>query len=238
MNRKLCFFFFRYWETNSHMRLNCTCVRLKSFMAIYSLTITMHPFPVPFISPWRWRRQDPPKRQYTTATLNGATTQKITTWSGSTLTDCTITMKLSNSSQRTLRKPPHNADCASFVKIVHSTVVLTSSFLLICISSLPLVSIASRPTLGPIQPPIRWAQGNLTPEVKRPGHEADCSLHLIPELRMRGAIPSLPHTSSWSSVWLITVTILTLHSPMLRSKCLDSINVANPFLCVFSHYFP
>jgi hypothetical protein len=32
---------------------------------------------------------------------------------------------------------------------------------------------ASRPAEGPIQPPIRWEPGALTPVLKRPGREAD-----------------------------------------------------------------
>jgi hypothetical protein len=33
-----------------------------------------------------------------------------------------------------------------------------------------------------------------------PGREADHSRHLMPKLRMRGSIPPLPNSSSWSSV--------------------------------------
>jgi hypothetical protein len=34
---------------------------------------------------------------------------------------------------------------------------------------------SSRPALGPTQPRIQWASGTLSPEVKRPGREADHS---------------------------------------------------------------
>jgi Zn-dependent protease with chaperone function len=51
-----------------------------------------------------------------------------------------------------------------------------------------LLANASRPALAPTQPPIQWVPGALTPEVKRPGREAD---HLVPRLRMLGAIPPL-----------------------------------------------
>jgi len=43
-------------------------------------------------------------------------------------------------------------------------------------------------------------------KVAWPGHEAD---HL-PRLRMHGAIPPLPHTSSWHGAWLSTGTTLPL----------------------------
>jgi len=32
---------------------------------------------------------------------------------------------------------------------------------------------ASRPSLGPIQPPIQWVPGDFTPELKRPVREAE-----------------------------------------------------------------
>jgi hypothetical protein len=49
---------------------------------------------------------------------------------------------------------------------------------------------ASRPALGPTQPPIRSVPGVLTPEVKRPGRETD-HRHLVLRLRIRGALPPL-----------------------------------------------
>jgi hypothetical protein len=50
---------------------------------------------------------------------------------------------------------------------------------------------ASRPDLGPNQPPIQCVLEVLTPVVKRSGREADH--HLEPRLRMRPAIlPFIP----------------------------------------------
>jgi hypothetical protein len=36
-----------------------------------------------------------------------------------------------------------------------------------------LFTTASRPALGPTQPPIKWVPGTISLEVKRPGREAD-----------------------------------------------------------------
>jgi hypothetical protein len=55
-----------------------------------------------------------------------------------------------------------------------------------------LFSTASRPALGPTQPP-----GALSLRIKRQGREADHHLHLVPRSRMVELIRSLPHMSSW-----------------------------------------
>jgi hypothetical protein len=55
---------------------------------------------------------------------------------------------------------------------------------------------ASRPAVGPTQPPIRWVPAAVKLKVKWAGREADHSL-LIPTLRMHGAIPVLTHMSPW-----------------------------------------
>jgi hypothetical protein len=49
-----------------------------------------------------------------------------------------------------------------------------------------LSSLASRLALDPIQFPVQWV-----PEVKRTGFEA---CHIVPTLRICGAVPPLPHT--------------------------------------------
>jgi len=51
--------------------------------------------------------------------------------------------------------------------------------------------------LGSIQPRTQWVPGALYPRVKPPGRKADHSPPSSAELRMRGAIPPIPHASSW-----------------------------------------
>jgi hypothetical protein len=62
-----------------------------------------------------------------------------------------------------------------------------------------LFTTASRPARGPTQHPILWAPGALSPEVKRPGREADHSPQSSAEVKNGGAIPPLPNMSSWHS---------------------------------------
>jgi hypothetical protein len=47
-----------------------------------------------------------------------------------------------------------------------------------------LVSTSSRSYLGPTQPPIQWALGSLSPDVKSMGVKLTSYLHLVPKLRM------------------------------------------------------
>jgi hypothetical protein len=51
--------------------------------------------------------------------------------------------------------------------------------------------------LGPTQRPTQWVPGVLSRGVKRRGREADCSPPSSAEVKNGGAIPPLPHISSW-----------------------------------------
>jgi hypothetical protein len=64
-------------------------------------------------------------------------------------------------------------------------------------SKIFLLSIAFRLALGPTQPPIQWTLGAISPWVNWPGREADYSLPSSTEVKNGGAIPPLPHMSSW-----------------------------------------
>jgi hypothetical protein len=46
-------------------------------------------------------------------------------------------------------------------------------------------------------PPIEWVPGNLSPDLKRPGREADHSPSTSVQVKKNGPIHPLPHTSSW-----------------------------------------
>jgi hypothetical protein len=65
-----------------------------------------------------------------------------------------------------------------------------------------LVSVASRPALGPTLLPLEWIPQPLSPWVKRPGQEADLSPLSSAEVNNCEAIFPLPHTRtpSWCSV--------------------------------------
>jgi hypothetical protein len=57
------------------------------------------------------------------------------------------------------------------------------------------------------------------PEDKRPAREADRSPHLAPRLRMNGAVPPLPHTSSWRGFQLSTGNVfIARHSVKPREN--------------------
>jgi hypothetical protein len=60
-----------------------------------------------------------------------------------------------------------------------------------------LYSTASGPTLGPTQSLMQCVPGAFSPGLKRQGREADHSPPSSAEVKNGGAIPPLPHTSSW-----------------------------------------
>jgi hypothetical protein len=55
-----------------------------------------------------------------------------------------------------------------------------------------LFTTASRPTLGPTQPPIQWVLGALSSGVQRPGREADHSLPSSAEVKNAWSYTSTP----------------------------------------------
>jgi hypothetical protein len=60
-------------------------------------------------------------------------------------------------------------------------------------------STSSRPVLGPIQHPIQWVPGALTPGVKRQRREADNSPPATAEVKKICIYTSTSRTPSWSS---------------------------------------
>jgi hypothetical protein len=62
-----------------------------------------------------------------------------------------------------------------------------------------LLSTASKPALGPTQPPIQWVLGALSLGVKRPGHEANHS----------------PPSTEVKNVWRYTSTLICFHDVVL-----------------------
>jgi hypothetical protein len=54
-----------------------------------------------------------------------------------------------------------------------------------------------KPALGPTQTPIHWVQGAVSQGVKRQRREADHSPPSNAKVKNGGAIPSVPHISSW-----------------------------------------
>jgi hypothetical protein len=63
-----------------------------------------------------------------------------------------------------------------------------------------LFSTAFRPALGPTQLSVQCVPGALSPGVKRTWREADHSPPSIAKVKNVGAIPPLPHMSSWRDV--------------------------------------
>jgi hypothetical protein len=81
-------------------------------------------------------------------------------------------------------------------------------------------STTSRLALGPTHHPIQWVPGAITLGTKQLGHAVDCSPHLVPRLRMHGAIPPLPQLfMAWYLVKHkdnFTFTLPTERHPVLQ----------------------
>jgi hypothetical protein len=81
---------------------------------------------------------------------------------------------------------------------------------------------ASRPALGFTQPPIQWVLGTVSPGVKQPGCETDNSPPSSVEVKNGGAIPALPHTSSWhkdNSTFYLHILVLEIFPNTLNWQC-------------------
>jgi hypothetical protein len=66
-----------------------------------------------------------------------------------------------------------------------------------------LLTTASRPNLGPIQPPIQWVPGALSLGLKQPRREADHSPQSMPEVKNAWELYlHSPNTPSWRGAQL------------------------------------
>jgi hypothetical protein len=76
---------------------------------------------------------------------------------------------------------------------------------------------ASRPKVGPTQPPIQWVSRALSPRLKRTGSEADHSPPSSTEVKNGGAIPPLPHMSPWHNACLSMGTAISFFFLLIES---------------------
>jgi hypothetical protein len=74
-----------------------------------------------------------------------------------------------------------------------------------------LCSTASRPALGPSQPPIQRVQWAFSQEVKWSGREAAYSSPSYAQVNNGGAVPPLRHMSPWHGAWLMKQRQLYFH---------------------------
>jgi hypothetical protein len=71
-----------------------------------------------------------------------------------------------------------------------------------------LLASASKPALGPTQPPVQWVPGVLSPGVKRGrGVTLTTRPHLVPTLRMSRSTSSPPQAPPWRVVGQLYFTI-------------------------------
>jgi len=81
-----------------------------------------------------------------------------------------------------------------------------------------------RPAVKSTQPPFRGYWGALFPGVNRPGVKLSAELHLAQRLRMRGAIPPLPHTLprlEQKSILPKRTTIISIHCTFIVQLILE-----------------
>jgi hypothetical protein len=80
----------------------------------------------------------------------------------------------------------------------------------------------SRPALGPIQPPVQWVPGVLSPRIKR-GRDVTLTTHphLVPRSRMSRSYTSSPPWASIGVLW-DCFTLHTLWPSELRALCKTS----------------
>jgi hypothetical protein len=77
----------------------------------------------------------------------------------------------------------------------------------------------SKSTLGPTHPPIQWIRVTYSPEIKQPVREANCSLNLLPWLRLSGAIPPFSHMTLERPQGQIYFTCALLRATEWRRLC-------------------
>jgi hypothetical protein len=65
-----------------------------------------------------------------------------------------------------------------------------------------LFTTASRPALGPTQPPIQWKLGALSLDIRQQVVKPTTHFHLVLRSVMRGVSSLFPNTPSWSSAQL------------------------------------
>jgi hypothetical protein len=85
-------------------------------------------------------------------------------------------------------------------------------------------STASRPALEPIQPPIQWVLGALSPEVKRPGREADHSSPSSTEVKECVALHLRPQY-----VFMAWCLVKQRKNPIQNVTCLASSSDSTPW---------
>jgi len=70
-----------------------------------------------------------------------------------------------------------------------------------------LFATASRPVLGPIQPPIQWSLRAISPEVRQPGREADNSPPFCAEVKNEWSYTSTPPSVFMVWYWSTGTTL-------------------------------